>query len=118
MANKHVMEITDVNFNSTITSGVTLVDFWAPWCSPCLMQAPILEKVAQQFDGQAQVGKINVDSNPSTAASFNVRGIPTLILFKDGQEVERLVGVQTEGTLANIIQRNLTSQANDTFIQL
>ena len=118
MANKHVMEITDANFNSTITHGVTLVDFWAPWCTPCLMMPPILEKVAQQFDGQVQVGKINVDSNPSTAASFNVRGIPTLILFSNGQEVERLVGVQTEGELTSIIKQNLTSQVKDTFIQL
>jgi len=118
MASKYLMEITDATFSSTIASGVTLVDFWAPWCTPCLMLAPALEKVAQQFDGQAQVGKINVDSNPSTAANFNVRGIPTLILFRDGQEVERLVGVQTEGELASIIKRNITSQTKDSFIQL
>ena len=118
MTNKHLMEITDANFNSTITHGVTLVDFWAPWCAPCLMMTPILEKVAQQFDGQAQVGKLNVDSNPSTAGSFNVRGIPTLILFSNGHEVERLVGVQTEGELASIIEQHLTGQVKDTFIQV
>lgn len=118
MASEYVMELTDANFNSTINDGVTLVDFWAPWCAPCLMLAPTLEKVAQQFDGQVRVGKMNVDSNSSTPASFGIRGIPTLILFRNGQEEERLVGVQTEGKLVSVIEQYLTSQPKDTFVKL
>ena len=95
------MVFTDKNFEQETASGVSLVDFWAPWCGPCRMQGPIVEKVAEQMAGKAKVGKLNVDENPGVAAKFGVSGIPTIIIFKDGQEEERFVGVQTEQTLAD-----------------
>ena len=70
MPNGQVIEITDVNFSETIKSGVALIDFWAPWCSPCLIQGPIVDKIAQQFKSQATVGKMNIDSNQAFASQF------------------------------------------------
>jgi len=93
------LEVTDANFDDTIRSGVILVDFWAPWCGPCLMQGPVVDKLAQQYDGRATVAKLNVDDNPDTPAKFGVMGIPTLILFKDGGKVHQFVGVQSEDNL-------------------
>ena len=118
MSNEYVIEVTDSNFSETIKSGVTLVDFWAPWCSPCLMQGPIIEKLAKQFKGQANIGKMNVDSGLSTASQFGVSGIPTLILFKNGQEVNRFVGVQIEGTLIKAIDEHLSGKNNDSFVKM
>ena len=92
-------EITDATIDATIESGVTLVDFWAPWCGPCQMQGPIVDKIAEEYDGKATVGKLNVDDNPETAAKFGVMSIPTLILFKDGEKVEQFTGVQSEKKL-------------------
>ena len=92
-------EITDANFAETIKTGVTLVDFWAPWCGPCQMQGPIVDKVAAAYEGKATVGKLNVDENPDTAAQFGVMSIPTLIVFKDGKKAQQFVGVQSEERL-------------------
>ena len=93
------LEITDANFDATIEAGVTLVDFWAPWCGPCQMQGPIIDTIAEEYDGRATVGKLNVDDNADTAAKFGVMSIPTLILFKDGGKVEQFTGVQSEDKL-------------------
>ena len=98
MAGK-LLELTDANFDATISSGTVLVDFWAPWCGPCRMQTPILEEVADALAGQAVIGKVNVDDAPSLAGKFNVRSIPTLILFKDGKPVQQWIGVQQAATL-------------------
>jgi len=100
-------EITDANLDATIESGVTLVDFWAPWCAPCLMQGPIIQKIAEEYDGRAAVGKLNVDDNPQTPAKFGVMAIPTLILFKDGEKVEQFVGVQSEEKLKAALDAQL-----------
>jgi len=91
--------LTKDNFNSSIESGVTLVDFWAPWCGPCKMQLPIVEELAGELAGQATIGKINVDEEPELASQFGVMSIPTLILFKDGQPVDKMVGLQSKDAL-------------------
>jgi len=99
------LEITDATFDETIKSGVTLVDFWAPWCGPCQMQGPIVDKIAEAYGDKATVGKINVDDNPETAAKFGVMSIPTIIIFKDGEKVKQFVGVQSEDTLKAVIDQ-------------
>jgi len=91
------------NFDKTVTEGVTLVDFWAPWCQPCLMQAPVLEEVAKKINGKAVIGKVNVEYSASLANRFSVQSIPTLILFRNGIEVKRLVGVHSEEVLIEVI---------------
>ncbi len=86
--------VTDATFADFVRSGVALVDFWADWCGPCHMIAPTVEKLAHEYAGRVKVGKLNVDENPRTAASFGVQSIPTLIIFRDGRPVDRIVGVQ------------------------
>ncbi|WP_127531939.1 thioredoxin [Paenibacillus kobensis] len=99
--------LTKDNFSQSIESGVSLVDFWAPWCGPCKMQLPIVEELATELEGQATIGKINVDEQPELASQFGVMSIPTLILFKDGQPVDKLVGLQSKDSLKTKIQNNL-----------
>ena len=101
------VEITDANFADTVQSGVTLVDFWAPWCGPCLMQGPIVGKIAEAYEGKATVGKLNVDDNIETARTFGVMSIPTVIVFKDGEKVEQFIGVQREEKLRAALDKHL-----------
>jgi len=82
-----------------------LLDMWAPWCGPCRMIAPIVEQLASELAGRVKVGKLNVDENPSTAARFNARSIPTLLVLKGGREVERIVGVQPKAEIARRVER-------------
>jgi len=95
----NIAELNDGNFNSEISKGRVLVDFWAPWCGPCRMQTPILERLASSGDISAKIMKLNTDEAPSVAQSLGIQAIPTLILFQDGVEVDRMVGVQTEDSL-------------------
>ncbi len=95
------------NFNDTIANGVTLVDFWAEWCGPCRMQLPILEEVSEEIGEKATVGKINVDHELELAQRFGVQSIPTLILFKDGEIIDKMVGVQAKETLVDKINNAL-----------
>ncbi len=106
MANE-VMEVTDDGFDKDVEAGVTLVDFWAEWCMPCRMQTPIMDEIAGELDGKATIGSLNVDDNPNTSSRFGITGIPTSILFKEGGEVRRFVGVQSKQVLLKAIEENL-----------
>lgn len=102
---KLIMNLNVNTFDETIADGITLVDFWAPWCGPCRIQGPILEKVAQSVKDQAHIAKVNVDDVGALAGRFGVRSIPTLILFKNGNEVQRFIGVQNQETLIETINK-------------
>ncbi len=99
-----VLELTDATFKETISSGVTLVDFWAPWCGPCMMQGPIVEKMADKVAGTAKVAKVNVDESMQTAVQYRIRSIPTLMVFKDGKMTSQLVGLHTEEQLLSAVK--------------
>ncbi|OXM14198.1 thioredoxin [Paenibacillus herberti] len=99
--------LTKENFNENVQSGVSLVDFWAPWCGPCKMQLPIVEELSAELEGTATIAKINVDEQPELASQFGVMSIPTLILFKDGQPVDKMVGLQSKDALKNKIQAQM-----------
>ena len=104
---EHELEITDDNYADTIKEGVTLIDFWAPWCGPCRMQGPIVEELAAQYAGKAKVGKCNVDANQDTAAALGIQSIPTIIIARDGEVVEQFIGVTPAETLAGVLDANL-----------
>ena len=87
------------NFEQSISNGVALVDFWAEWCGPCKMQLPIIEEFSSEMEGKATVGKVNVDEELELAQSFGIQSIPTLILFKDGKPVKKLVGLHSKESL-------------------
>ncbi|EGQ2785093.1 thioredoxin, partial [Staphylococcus pseudintermedius] len=98
-----IIEVKDSNFDEQIQSGVKLVDFWATWCGPCKMIAPVLEDLAVDYEGKADILKLDVDQNQATAAKFEVMSIPTLIVFKDGQPVDKVVGFQPKENLAQVL---------------
>ncbi|HCX9124862.1 TPA: thioredoxin [Staphylococcus aureus] len=102
-----IVKVTDADFDSKVESGVQLVDFWATWCGPCKMIAPVLEELAADYEGKADILKLDVDENPSTAAKYEVMSIPTLIVFKDGQPVDKVVGFQQKENLAEVLDKHL-----------
>ena len=104
----NILELTTTNFRNAVDAGTpVLVDFWAPWCGPCRVIAPILEEVAKEFEGKARVAKVNVDESPDIASQFGVRGIPTLILFKNGQIQGQMVGVNPKASIVSPLQKSL-----------
>ena len=99
--------VTDSNFDYTINNNkLVFIDFWASWCGPCRALAPTIEELAQEYNGKALVGKLDVDENPATAERFQVFSIPTMILFKDGKETERLVGLCAKSKIADTITKH------------
>ncbi|HLL84254.1 MAG TPA: thioredoxin [Longimicrobium sp.] len=106
----NVIEITDANFSDvTGQSGLSMVDFWAVWCGPCRMVAPIVEQLADDYAGQVTVGKLDVDNNQRSAAQFNVRSIPTILFFKDGKVVDQVIGAVPRPALEAKIKQHLAA---------
>lgn len=104
MNGKDLMKhLTDANFSKETESGVTLVDFYADWCGPCRMLAPVLEQVAAEIQGKAFIGKVNIDNEQKTASQFQITSVPTMILFKDGKEINRLVGLRNAQAIKDLI---------------
>ena len=100
-------ELNLESFTETVSGGVVLVDFWAPWCAPCRMLNPIIEQLSQDFEGKAIVAKTNIEDFPELAQQFNIAVIPAMIIFKNGQEVDRLSGVNTADTIKLKIEAQL-----------
>src|SRR3989337_549164 len=103
----NVMEFTDVNFQKEVLDSPVpvLVDFWAPWCGPCRMLAPTIEELANEFNGKVKVGKLNTDERPETAGSFGISSIPTNLFFKNGQVVDRLVGLNPKSRFQEMLNK-------------
>ncbi|MBL1228529.1 thioredoxin [Enterococcus sp. BWB1-3] len=99
--------ITDKTFAAETADGLVLIDFWAEWCGPCRMQAPILDQLAADYEDELKIVKMDVDENPETPGSFGILSIPTLMLKKDGEVVERLVGVHSKEQLADVVGKYL-----------
>jgi len=101
--------VSDSNFEQTVLKSGTavLVDFWAPWCKPCLMMAPVLEEIAEEYSGKMTVAKVDVDQNPATAARYNIMSIPTLIIFKQGKPISHLVGFRPKSELKQALDAAL-----------
>ncbi|AQP54111.1 thioredoxin [Vagococcus penaei] len=102
-----VQEILDNNFVEETSEGLVLIDFWAPWCGPCRMQTPILEGLSKDFEDRVKIVKMNVDDNPATAQQFGIMSIPTLLLKKDGEVVETLIGVHQKAQLEQVFKKYL-----------
>jgi len=113
MASEAIVEVTDANFDQLVLKSEqpVLIDFWAAWCGPCKAIAPIVDEVAQSYSGRVKVGKMDVDKNAATPQRYGVRGIPTLLLFKDGQVKEQIVGYVSRDVIEKALDKNLTSQA-------
>lgn len=106
----NTVEITDSNFESEVVKSTVpvLVDFWAAWCGPCKALAPAVDAIATEYQGRVKVGKLDVDENGSTSAKFNIRGIPTLLLFKNGQVTEQIVGLVDKSAIAKALDKHLS----------
>ncbi|PSB33133.1 thiol reductase thioredoxin [Chlorogloea sp. CCALA 695] len=103
------VQVTDASFKQEVLDSEVpvLVDFWAPWCGPCRMVAPVVDEIAQQYDGQIKVVKLNTDENPNVASQYGIRSIPTLMIFKGGQRVDMVVGAVPKTTLSNTLEKYL-----------
>ncbi len=106
MSSEFVKELTSATFDSETANGLVLIDFWAPWCAPCRMMAPIFETVAEKLNAKAKFIKVNIDESPDLPARFGIRNIPTLLLLKDGVEADIHTGVMRADDLMGMINRN------------
>lgn len=105
------LKFTDSNFKAEVSTGLVLVDFWAEWCGPCRIIGPVIDELSGEYEGRVKIGKVDVDANNQTAQEFGVQSIPTLILFKDGQVVERVVGAEPKRSLENLLDKHLGVQS-------
>ncbi len=106
--NKNILTLTNSNFESEVKKpgAPILVDFWAEWCGPCRMVAPVLEKLAEDYDGKVRIGKVNVDDESGLAARYGIQSIPTLLLFKNGKVVEQFIGATSRDVLVKMIDKH------------
>jgi len=111
MGGENTVTITDDNFDEEVINhkGVCLIDFWAEWCGPCRMVAPTVNEIANEYKGKVKVGKLDTDSNPKIATKFSIMSIPSLMFFKDGQVVDKIVGVMPKGQIADRLDKALSS---------
>ncbi len=105
-----IITFTDDNFTDETQQGLVLVDFWAPWCGPCRMVGPVIEELASDYQGKIKVGKLNVDDHQQVAMNFRVMSIPTVILFKDGEPVETMIGAQPKSSYQTRIDKHVSAQ--------
>lgn len=109
MASEKVLTLTDTNFEADVLQAdiPVMVDFWATWCAPCKAIAPVVDAIAEEYEGKVKVGKVNVDDNPATPGKYGVRGIPTIILFKNGKVVDQVVGAVPKTQLEALLKKAL-----------
>ena len=109
MASEKVVPITTQNFDSEIATykGVALIDFWAEWCGPCRMMGPVIDELANDYEGKAKISKLNVDEEHNIAIKFGITSIPTLIIFKDGKPIEKIIGAVPKSMLSNALEKAL-----------
>lgn len=111
---EHVTDVSDANFEQDVLGSdkPVLVDFWAAWCAPCRMLAPTVDAVAEKYAGNASVVKLNVDENPAVSQRYGIKGIPTLILFKNGKEEERVVGATSKEAISRMLDKHVANGAS------
>jgi len=109
MSSNKIVQVSDADFDQKVvkSQGLIIVDFWAEWCAPCRMIAPVLEELADEYSGKVTIAKLNVDENPRTAARFGIRSIPTLLLFKGGERVDQVIGAVPRGVIQSKIGAHL-----------